>query len=323
MFRTEIKIPASEFKINLETPVFSIGSCFAQIIGGKLKSNKFDVLSNPFGVVYNPLSVFNLLEMAVRNEAPPEDSFLENQSVCYSYCFHSDISALNREELQHKAEDAINQAHHHLKRSKWLLITLGTAFVYRRRDTQEAVANCHKIPDSFFIRELLEPDAIINAFGETYQSIRAFNQKIRIVFTVSPVRHIKDSLPQNSLSKAILRYMCDRLVRNSDRIDYFPSYELLIDDLRDYRFYAPDMVHPNEVSENYVWEKFMEGYLDEQSINFVMEWQKIKRAIEHRPFHRQSASHQDFLKKTLEKLESLQHKVNVREEIELIKNQMK
>jgi hypothetical protein len=323
MFRTEINLPASEIKINLKSPIFSIGSCFAQIIGGKLKENKFDVLANPFGVIYNPVSVFNLIKMGINNESPPEDSFVENQSVCYSYCFHSDISALKKEKMQQKAADTINKVHHHLEKSEWILITLGTAFVYRRKDNQEIVANCHKVPDSFFERGLLEPEDIINAFEETLRPLMHFNPGIRFIFTVSPVRHIKDTLPQNSLSKSILRYVCDKLARKYDAVDYFPSYELLIDDLRDYRFYAPDMVHPNEVSENYVWGKFIGRYMDEQAILFIKEWEKIKRALEHRPFYPESDSHQDFLRKTLEKLNGLKHRVNVKEEIEMIKQQLR
>jgi hypothetical protein len=323
MFRTEINLPASETKIYLNSPILSIGSCFAQIIGGKLKSNKFDVLANPFGVIYNPVSVFNLLKMAIRNEAPPEESYIENQNICYSYCFHSDISALRMDELREKSTETINMVHHHLKKSRWLLITLGTAFVYRRKDNREIVANCHKIPDSFFSRELLEPEEIIDAFKETRQLIRHFNQDINFVFTVSPVRHVKDTLPQNSVSKSILRYVCDKLVRDFEDIDYFPSFELLIDDLRDYRFYAPDMVHPNEVSENYVWAKFMDRYIDEQSQKFISEWDKIKKALEHRPFYPESASHQEFLKKTLKKLIGLKQKVDVREEIEMVKGRLR
>ncbi len=322
MFRTEIDIPLSEHKISLSTPLISLGSCFADIIGGKLKSNKFNILSNPFGVIYNPISVFSLLETSVRKEDLPPSTYLENQEIHYNYCFHSDISALTRTDLERKASFAFHQVHQQLLKAKWIIITLGTAFVFRRKDNHEIVANCHKIPDSFFSREMLEPEEILNRFEKTYQMLSESNPGLRFIFTVSPVRHLRDTLPQNAVSKSILRYVCDKLVKTYDNVDYFPSFELLLDDLRDYRFYASDMVHPNDVSENYIWEKFTTRYLDDNANSFLKDWDKLSRAVYHRPFYPESSAHQTFLVKTLKKLKQLNEQIDVSEEIKVVEQQI-
>lgn len=323
MFRTEINIPPSDYKIKLGDPIISIGSCFAQIIGGRLKSHKFKALANPFGVIYNPLSVFELISMGIRNEMPPENSYLENQSVHYNYYFHSDISALSREELRLKTAAAIREMNNYLKNARWALITLGTAYVYKRIDNRQIVANCHKMPGTSFDREMLEPGTIMQSFENLMNELTAFNPNLRVVLTVSPVRYLRDTLPRNSVSKAILRFVCEKLTQKFDNVDYFPSFELMIDDLRDYRFYAPDMAHPNELSENYVWGKFTSTYLDDKALGFLATWEKIAKALTHKPFYPELPAHQAFLKKTMDRLMELSDIVDVSEEILFIKKQLK
>lgn len=323
MFRTEINLEPSPHKISLSHDIVSMGSCFAQIIGGRLKEYKFKVLSNPFGVIYNPLSVFELFRMGLHNEMPSEDSYLVNQSVHYNYHFHSDISALTRDALEHKARLAIGQMHDRLQQAHWAMITLGTAYVYKRTDSFDIVANCHKVQGGFFKREMLEPPDIVSAFESMRDEFMTVNPRIRFIFTVSPVRYIRDTLPGNSVSKAILRYACEKLSQKFENVDYFPSFEALIDDLRDYRFYGADMAHPNDLSERYVWEKFTGRYLDEPAKHFVDEWEKIRKALSHRPFYPELPAHQAFLRKTMDRLIELSKIVNVSEEVAYLKAQLK
>jgi len=323
MFRTEIQLDPSPYKISLSSAVVSMGSCFAHIIGDRLKAFKFKALSNPFGVVYNPISVFELFRMGLQKKMPPEDSYLVSQSVHYNYCFHSDISALTRDELERKAGEAILNLNGWLKQADWAIITLGTAFVYKRTDNGQIVANCHKVPGGFFNREMLEPDDILLAFESLREELMAVNPHIRFIFTVSPVRYIRDTLPGNSASKAVLRYVCEKLVRKFENVDYFPSFEALIDDLRDYRFYADDMAHPNSLSERYVWDKFVGRYFDEPAKRFIEEWESIRKALAHRPFYPGLPAHQAFLKKTMDRLRALSSIVDVSEEIAYLNAQLK
>lgn len=322
-FRTTITPPVSEAKITLHTPVLSIGSCFSQIIGGKLRDHKFRAEANPFGVLYNPLSIFQCLTLALNRQMPGAGSYIENQGVHYNYYFHSDISALSKKELEQKTENTIGRIHAFIKEAGWLMITLGTAFVFTRNDSGQPVGNCHKMPQKLFTRKFLEMEDILEAFDAFHTQLVRENPGIRIVFTVSPVRHVRDTLIKNSVSKAVLRLACEKITGRYPNTIYFPSYELMIDDLRDYRFYASDMLHPNELSERYVWEKFAETYLDEEARRFIKEWEQIRRALAHKPFYPELPAHQHFISKTIEKLNSLKNKVNVESELSLLKKQLK
>ena len=321
-FRTKVNITAVEQSIGLQQGVFTVGSCFADVIGEKLADNKFQALANPFGTTYNPYSIHKLLRYAIQSQEPEADSFLQNADVYLNYNFHSELSALNKSELDTHIQIRIKTSHEFLRDSEWLIITYGTAWVYERNDNNEIVANCHKMPDSHFTKQLLSQKKILESFDELYKELKAFNPKIKIILTVSPVRHMKDTFRLNNVSKSALLLSCFNLTLQYADVNYFPAYEIMMDELRDYRFYKTDMLHPSEEAEEYVWQKFKECYFDKSVNDFIAKWKKIKMAMQHRAFHRSSVSHQQFLQQTLTQLEELANTVDVSKEIAQIKSQI-
>ena len=322
MFRTEINPAPSSQKIGLQTPVLVLGSCFAEVIGKRMEENKFKALSNPFGVIFNPVSLNKVLQYAATKQHPDPDTFLQNQEVFYNYDFHSNFSSLNKEDLISEITESIIGVHHFMGKCKWIILSLGTAMVHARKDTGEIVANCHKIASSHFTKRILEVQEVVESLEHSIKAIQLFNKNCRFILTVSPVRHLKDTLEVNSLSKATLRLAVNALCDKCSEATYFPSYEVLLDDLRDYRFYKDDMLHPTRQAEDYIWNKFAETYFDQETLNFMSDWAKLRDALSHKPFHPESKSHQNFLRKTIEKLESFQDRVEVGHEIETLKKQL-
>jgi lysophospholipase L1-like esterase len=322
-FRTVLNAGVSTHTISLSDKILTLGSCFADAIGSRLVQSKVHTLANPFGVLYNPHSIHRLLQYAVFNEPVPEHTFLKHQDIYLNYDFHSELSALKKETLQHNLNNMIGSTHHFLKDARWLLITYGTAWVYERADTGEVVANCHKQPANQFQKSLLAQKKIIQSFDTIYKALKAFNPDIRIILTVSPVRHIKDTLELNSVSKSILRVACHSLQETYNDVEYYPAYELQLDDLRDYRFYKADMIHPSKEAEDYIWDQFAARYFDAPLKSFVDKWKSMQQALAHKPFHPTSDAHQKFLNDTLQKLEELKSLVNVDEEIAWVKAQIK
>lgn len=321
-FRTEIKIAPSASRMNIKSRILTQGSCFADAIGNRLTSHKLKALVNPFGVIYNPESIHKVLTYSIFNEPLPEHTYLYHHDVHLNYNFHSEFSALKKQELTSRLMNTIGSTHYFLKDTEWLLITYGTAWVYHRKDTGEIVANCHKVPADVFTKSLLTADEIMSSFKTFHDFLKQFNPHLKIIVTVSPVRHLKDSLELNSVSKSVLRLACHSIANQFDSVEYFPAYEMMMDDLRDYRFYKSDMLHPTPEAEDYIWEKFVERYLDEAAKNFIKKWKIILSALRHRPFHPNSSSHQQFLKDTLKKLQELKSWVNVEEEETLLKKQI-
>ncbi len=319
MFRTEITPAPSPWKINLQHAVFSIGSCFSDNIGEKLQAFKFPVLSNPFGTVYNPVSLFQLLEFAMSGERPGEESYLKHQGVFRNFHFHSDISATDEQEFRRRMDAAFEETAQFLQKATVVIITFGTAVVYQLKRNGEIVANCHKVPSDHFVKKMLFLQEITDAFTVFYQKLKQQNAGAKIILTVSPVRHLKETLEQNSLSKALLRVACGELSRTHDDVDYFPSFELMIDDLRDYRFYAADMLHPSQQAIEYIWDKFTKSYFDEQTLAFVSEWEKIRKALHHRPFYPGSEEYISFVKNTIARVEKYKDVLDVSEELQMLK----
>lgn len=318
-FRTVVSPIQSSHKMGISDKILTIGSCFADTIGNRLQSTKLRALPNPFGVVYNPHSIFKAIRYAIANESPEAGTFLQHQGVFLNYDFHSEVSALQPEHLRVQLKEIIGTSHHFLADAQWLIITLGTAWVYTRSDTSEIVANCHKQPQALFKKSLMTQRQIMNSFDSCYRELMQFNPTIRIILTVSPVRHVKDTLELNSVSKAVLRASCHTIVQEHPEITYFPAYEIMLDDLRDYRFYQPDMIHPSPVAEDYIWEKFRDMFLSPSLKEFIQTWDQIQQAMDHRPFHPRSVAHQAFLTELLKKLETLKETVNVDDEISQIK----
>jgi hypothetical protein len=323
MFRTEIILEPAPHKISLSHPILCIGSCFADVIGKRLQDNKFRAIVNPFGTLYNPVSIFRLLHDSINNYLPPAKSYLQRDDLYFNFQFHSDIMAASREELESQIGRRMSSTRAHLQHCRWLVISLGTAFYYECKDNGQIVANCHKMPASYFGKGMLESPEIVTRFEQIFLALKAFNQDIRIVLTLSPVRHIRDRLTKNSVSKAALRVAIERITElYPEKVTYFPSYEIMMDDLRDYRFYEADMIHPNQVAQEYIWNKWIESYLDDQAVDFIVRWGKIRKALQHRPFNSKSAAHQRFVKKTIDQLHQLVNIVDVKDEVEQMKKQL-
>lgn len=309
--------------MSLASPVITIGSCFADLIGNRLQSFKMRSLANPFGTVYNPDAIHKALRYAVFNEPPPAHTFLQNGDIHLNYDFHSELSSLTRPALESQLTEIIGMTHSFLKDASWLMITYGTAWVYTRNDTGELVSNCHKMPGTLFTKSLLSQKHILESFQRFYQDVKTFNPALRIILTVSPVRHLKDTLELNSVSKSVLRLSCHTLAEQFPDVEYFPAYEMLLDDLRDYRFYKPDMIHPSAEAEDYIWEHFTQRYASAPLKEFIKKWRSIQAALHHKPFHPASAGHQIFLKEMIKKLEELSHLVSVEKELESLRSQLK
>ncbi|KAA9325984.1 GSCFA domain-containing protein [Adhaeribacter soli] len=322
IFRTELHPSPADQKLDLTSKAVTVGSCFSEVIGRQLEKYKVNTLSNPFGTIFNPLSACKLLQVCAGADIELADSFVENNGRWYSYDFHSSFSAPTEEDLYEQLDEVIVKTRRFLKQADVLILTLGTANIFRLNITGETVANCHKLPAANFTRETLLPEEIITAIAETHSLLRELNPNLRLVLTVSPVRHIKDTLELNSVSKAVLRLATHYLSQQLPFVSYFPAYELLIDDLRDYRFYKEDMLHPTATAEQYIWEKFSGAYFEETFHLFAQEWEKILRAREHKPFHPESPQHQAFLQNIIEKLHTLQEKTDVTEELAYFESQV-
>ena len=322
-FRTELQPTPAPFRLSLQKPLLTLGSCFAAVIGERLQEAKFKVLVNPFGTLFHPLPLTSLLQMALLEQQPGEESYLLYQERWLNYLLHSSINAPTKEELQEHIAQTLQTVKNQLLQGQALMLTLGTSFVYELRDPLLTVANCHKQPQKQFTKRLVPVEENLLALEELWKLLKSKNQDLKLVLTVSPVRHLKDTLELNSVSKAMLRVVCHQMAEKyPEDIYYFPSYELLVDDLRDYRFYGSDLLHPSPMAEQYVWEKFRDALLDEDAQLFLKEWEPLKQALLHRPFNPTSSAHRQFLQKTLQKLQALSSRVEVGDEIKKLEEQL-
>ena len=313
---TSVHIPKITFTVPHNAPIFLIGSCFTENIGNKLNENKFDIFTNPTGIIFNPISVVNTLKSVFENRKYTDDDLKNHNNKWISFEHHGSFSSFNKETCLTEINESITNAHQHLKKSKTIFITLGSAWVYEYEGIG-VVANCHKIPNKQFTKRLLSVKEILSAFEQIIDELKDFE----VVFTVSPVRHAKDGLHENNLSKATLLLAINNLVEQQSNFHYFPTYELVIDELRDYRFFKDDLVHPTELAVNFVWEKFMNCFFDGATQSLIEEIQKIKQAATHKPYHFESAQHQQFVKKQIGLMNDLSKKhnyLNFKAEIEQI-----
>lgn len=303
--------------------VLTVGSCFADSIGARLRLNKVNALVNPFGTVFQPLALAQLLRAAAGEEQDWQQHVVEARGRWQSYDFHSTIGAESPVELLQSIQETVRRVGDFVRSADAVVLTLGTAWAYRLRETGELVSNLHKLPASLFDKELLTADEIVNGLAEVHALLRRVNPNIRIVLTVSPVRHIKDTLPLNAVSKSVLRVACHYLSELLPGVSYFPAYELLTDELRDYRFYAADMLHPSEVAEDYIWDKFARTYFDADFGRFRKEWAAVRQSLGHRPLHLGAPEHRTFLDQTAERLERLASQgVDVRQELRDVQRQL-
>ncbi len=296
-----------------------MGSCFAQSIGKKMLDSKLDILVNPFGTIFHPNALADLLAAGISGNQADENLISERDGLFFHYSAHSDLVGKSKEALMEKLNTRIEMTGGYLKTGTHLILTLGTAWVYELKETQTLVANCHKQPSGFFEKRLLSLDEMKMALGNLFSKLPAFNPTLKIVLTVSPVRHIKDGISENQLSKSLLRVLCADLESGFENVSYFPAYEIMMDELRDYRFYKSDLIHPSEQAENYIWDKWAGAFftpLTQKKVNQIF---KIKLELEHRPLNPGSEAHRQFLEKLLEKLERLEPEFDFSREIETTK----
>lgn len=320
-FRTEVAITKQDTTIKLEDKFVTIGSCFANSIHQKLAQNKFQSLSNPLGIVYDPRSIARVINFALTGNRPDNQTYINTGNEFVNLLAHSDMNGKSLEESKELINIELNTLQNNLKDANWLIITLGTSWVYYQNSTGLQVANCHKIRQKEFEKGLLEFDRTKLVYDNLIQFLKEFNPDLKIIITVSPVRHTKDTLPLNNLSKAHLFMLSHYLQEAYDHVYYYPAYEILIDDLRDYRFYKSDMIHPTDQAIDYIWEHFTNSFFDSDSMVFINEWNSLQKAIQHRPFDPSSENHQKFISATITKLEALK-KIDATQEIEELKIQL-
>lgn len=318
--RTEVPINPSDWKINYQTPVMTLGSCFAEVLGRQLTGYKLPVLNSPFGTMFNPYSIAKLLTLALENSRPHEELYTRNaDGIWLHYDFHSSFWAESREALEQQLMDTLAQVREFLNSSEVLVVTFGTAYVYRYKKNISLVANCHKTPQSEFVKELLGYEQLLNLWGEL---LRKLKRKRKVILTVSPVRHTRDSLPLNQVSKSVLRLLCHRLTEQFPNVSYFPSYELMLDDLRDYRFYKDDLIHPSTWAEDYIFQKFAETYLDDSVGEVMEEWDSVRKMLAHRPQHGYTESYRLLLENIKSRLEKLSETLPAGEELHQIADKL-
>ncbi|MCC5937680.1 MAG: GSCFA domain-containing protein [Lunatimonas sp.] len=321
-FRTAFPSPHYSHKLSYEKAVFSMGSCFAGLLGDRLSAGKFNVLANPFGIIYNPLSLVKLLSSCMLGEALDKQGVLTYQSRYFHYRLHSSFHAPSEELLHEQFSATSQQVMDHLTRCSHVFLTWGTAYSYEHTEWKIPVANCHKQPTAFFSKRLLHTSEMEEAFRGFQELLLRINPDVRVVVTVSPVRHIKDGIPENQLSKSTLRVLCHQLETTYGFVDYFPSYEWMMDDLRDYRFYKADMIHPSEVAEDYIWTKFSDSFMEPAVRKKYERVIKMRRSMSHRPFYPGSNEHQRFLAKLIQEMEDLQPEIDFSSEIAAIQSKM-
>jgi hypothetical protein len=305
-FRSEISVPKISVKIGCKKPVIMLGSCFTENIGSYLEKHLFNVAVNPFGVIYNPFSIRNAIEALMHKDNYTAEDLDRHNEMWFSFDHYTKFSAPDQKEALRKINDAFTRAKTLFADTDRMILTFGTAYVYALKSTGRLVNNCHKIPAGEFDRRRLTIQEITESFADLIEQVLSQHPDMKILFTVSPVRHLKDGFTENQRSKSILLLAVDELVKTyPGTCDYFPSYEIMMDDLRDYRFYDNDLVHPNEQGMTYISELFREHCLDEQAQLVTKELDPLLKALNHRPLHTETEAFRKFRKATEQKTRKL------------------
>lgn len=303
-FRLEFEPKSLSPKINIADNIMLLGSCFTEHMNEKLSQFKFDTLQNPHGVLFNPVSISNAIKSYSTLSLVDLADLFFHQGIWNHWSFHSSRSKTDADQTLSSMNINISAGNIFLKKASWLIITFGSAFVYEINQNY-TVANCHKMPADFFNKRMLQIDEIVDNYTSLIHDLKVFNPTLKIIFTVSPVRHSREGFVENNRSKSVLLLSIERIISKHANTFYFPSYELVIDDLRDYRFYAEDMVHPNYLATQYVWEKFASSSIDGKTREIFKELEQINNAVKHRPLHPNSDEHKKFISKFSALVESL------------------
>ena len=304
-FRTQIPIPKSNHPIDYNSRIVSLGSCFAENMAEKFEYFKFQNTVNPFGIIFNPVSIEKLISRVINEEKFTESAIFFHNERWHCYEIHSDLSTENKEKFLENLNAILKFTHNQILKSTHIIITYGTSWIYRLKSNNEVVANCHKVPQNQFDKEILSIESIEESIQNTIDLIRKVNPDCQFIFTISPVRHIKDGFVENQRSKAHLISALHSSIFLLPTSSYFPSYEIIMDELRDYRFYAEDMLHPNATAIAYIWERFTEACISKLAYATMEEVDSIQKGLAHSPFNLNSESYLQFKHKLEEKINKL------------------
>ena len=313
-FTTKIPIQKSSFPIDYDSKILLLGSCFAENMGEKFEYFKFQTIVNPFGIIFNPVSLEKLIRRSVEKRKFTENDIFFHNDLWHCFEVHSELSNSDKDVFLESLNDLISSTNKKLSDSTHIIITLGTSWVYRLRQAQSdsdgVVANCHKVPQKEFTKELLSIQQIEESIESIISLVHSVNPNCKFIFTVSPVRHIKDGFTENTLSKAHLISAIHKIINHHPLPNtYFPAYEIMMDELRDYRFYGEDMLHPNQTAIDYIWIQFFQNYISESEFGLMNDICSIQKGLNHRPFNPNTKSHQKFLEATKIKIGKIQEKL--------------
>ena len=307
-FRLQIPISNSAFPIDYHSKIVSLGSCFAENMSQKFDYYKFQNTVNPFGIIFNPVSIEKLIQRTISKDYFTDNDLFSHNDLWHCFEVHSELSNRDKQQLLDQLNGLLDGFCNQIRQATHFVMTLGTAWVYRSVESNAIVANCHKVPQKQFTKEIFSIETIVKSIKNSIDSIRNVNPNCNFIFTVSPVRHIKDGFFENNISKASLLRAVYEIVNTEHynlNTEYFCSYEIMMDELRDYRFYNQDMLHPNQVAIDYIWERFQEAYLSENALGTMKAVKEIQTGLQHRSFNPTSEAHQKFLEKIESKIEKL------------------
>lgn len=307
-FRSILPPITYPFQLSYADHFLGVGSCFVEEMGQRLRDLKFSIQFNPQGIVFNPASVALSLERMLVPKIYQAEELFQHQGLWHSFDHHGRFSSPSSEDTLHHIYQAQSQGQIQLQKASVLMLTLGSANVWQHLTRERIVSNCHKLPGSMFQRKRLSVAEIVETLSKNIQEILILRPAVNIILTVSPVRYLREGLLENTRSKATLLLAVEQLCQQFDRVHYFPAYELVMDDLRDYRFYAEDLAHPSSLATHYIWDYFKQSFFAPEVLNQLQDLEKLKQASLHRPLRPESASHQQFIAQQLEYIQRLEHK---------------
>lgn len=306
-FRTPINQEKSAIEINHNQSILTFGSCFSNHIGEKFQGSGFNAIINPFGTLYNPISIANAITKVVKNEHYTADNLMLYNELWLSFDHHGKYSNSSKNDILETINQEIDFANSKIQENSLLIITLGSAHIYRCKQTGEIVGNCHKISSKSFSKEVLSVEEIVEKFSACLNEVFSKYIATNILFTISPVRYLSDGFFENQLSKATLHLAVAQLKKRFNQVHYFPAYEIMMDDLRDYRYYAEDMIHPSPLAIEYIWEQLNQSYFTKPTQQIVQQIQELHKALAHKPFRAETSTYQNFIKSQIQKIATLQN----------------
>ncbi|MDF1698972.1 MAG: GSCFA domain-containing protein [Saprospiraceae bacterium] len=304
-FFTPVHFPSQQDKIFCQSKILTIGSCFSDNIGKKLIQHGFSTRSNPFAIIFNPVSIARMITRVLNETRVKKEELSNIMQRYFHYDFHSSFDHTVPDLVLENINYALSSNQQFIKEVDTVIITLGTSIVYRHIESNTIVSNCHKVPGNQFDKEMLSIEHMKGELLKCINNLQKLNPGIKIILTVSPVRHTKEGVIENSLSKARLIALSHALVQENEGVSYFPAFELMMDELRDYRFYEADLIHPNQQAIDIIWSRFIHAYFNEKALKKVADFRGLNSALHHKPFDVASPQHQKFVNKQLEKIKDL------------------